>query len=687
MTPPVSTPDVVVHLQRVAELEIALIRPRNFPEETSTAERDETGRVEWRASPALCAFLASDRGREIIAARPRALELGSGLGAPGLILWRLGAQTTLSDGNAGVVEDLRASIAMNRARCARDGTLDSLGTIEAVELSWGGGSGERASAALGGRTFPLVVASDVVYSAASARGVLDAVNDALDEDGESMFVLAYVSRWPHVDRALREAVDETGWRCVARNVQTFDEKARAEALEDRPCVFTIQRGDRKDADEVILFEDPSTSGARREWLDVPATLKVTPADALTESFEADLNSALRTSGSAIETLEMNFKGPFKMNHRTLDVVFNALRANASTVKISSIKITECWLDVDGWRRIGRFLGASPSVTEIEVRGEDIDSEGLRAMVIDDARWVHQMRRVKFNRCERLDADGASALTSWFPTEDAAGALDLFDISHCPIGDQGVSSLCDIRFASLSSLHLAHLGVSALGVAELAKTLSRHHSLRELDLSGNDFGASGAAELGDYLSAIGDSLRVLDVRGCNIGDRGVGWMRLESLSRLETLRLGSNGIGDDAMTTLADVLRDAPLAKTITHLDLSMNVITWCGVYDLTDAWSAAETSSETASAAVHIPLESLNLRGNHIGDDGIDAITDVLPALQRLRDLDVSDCDLSASAVEALARALAGARVRVAHRANPRANVPVLADRLRDLAVDDLFTA
>lgn len=667
MTPLNPTLDVVVHIQRVAELEIALIRPRNFPEETSTADCDETGRVEWRASPALCAFFASERGREIIAERPRALELGSGLGAPGLILWRLGArETTLTDGNAGVVDDLRASIAMNRARCERDGTLDSLGTIEAVELSWGGAIAGGVTAALGGRTFPLVIASDVVYSATSARGVLDAVDEALDvSDERSMFVLAYVSRWSHVDRALREAVDETGWRCVARSVQTFDDKAREEALEDRPYVFTMQRGERNDTCEVIWFEDPSTSEARREWLDVPETLKVTPVDALTESFETDLNSALRAKGGAIQTLELNFKGPFKMNDRVLDVVFDALLADASTVKISSVRITECWLDADGWRRVGRFIGLSPSVMDIEVRGEDIDKEGLRAMVSGDAHWVHRMRRVKFNRCERLDGDAASALASaWFPTQDAARKLEVFEISHCPIGDEGVGSLCNIQFAKLSSLHLAHLGVSALGVAELAKTFAQHRSLRELDLSGNDFGASGAAELGDYLSAIGDSLRVLDVRGCNIGDRGVDWMRLESLPHLETLKLGSNGIGDDAMTTLADVLRDAPLAATIIHLDLSMNVITWCGAFDLTDAWSeaarAAETSSDTADAA-HIPLESLNLRGNHIGDDGIDAITDVLPALRCLRDLDVSDCDLSESVVEALLRRL---------RRDPRAPPP-----------------
>jgi predicted nicotinamide N-methyase len=128
-------------------VDVVTLRPRRWPEETSTAERDETGRVAWRALPTLCAYLASSAGQRLVRERRRVLELGAGLGTPGLLCWRSGAalETTTTDGNKEVVDDLKRSIEMNRARVGH--ALDALGSIEARELAWGskmGGDG-RAS--------------------------------------------------------------------------------------------------------------------------------------------------------------------------------------------------------------------------------------------------------------------------------------------------------------------------------------------------------------------------------------------------------------------------------------------------------------------------------------------------------------------------------------------------------------
>ena len=83
------------------------------------------------------------------------------------------------------------------------------------------------------KTFPLVVASDVVYSEASARDVLDVVHTKLERDN-GMLLLAYVSRWAHVDRALYEAIVAGGWTATLIPVADFDELARKESLEGRP---------------------------------------------------------------------------------------------------------------------------------------------------------------------------------------------------------------------------------------------------------------------------------------------------------------------------------------------------------------------------------------------------------------------------------------------------------------------
>mmetsp|Transcript_8151 Transcript_8151/g.32572 ORF Transcript_8151/g.32572 Transcript_8151/m.32572 type:complete len:221 (+) Transcript_8151:820-1482(+) len=90
-----------------------------------------------------------------------------------------------------------------------------------------------------------------------------------------------------------------------------------------------------------------------------------------------------------------------------------------------------------------------------------------------------------------------------------------------------------------------------------------------------------------------------------------------------------------------------------------------------------------AAGASPTPLEILSLRGNHIGDDGIDAITDILPNLPRLHTLDVSDCDLTAVAVRRLAESSSSRTFAATLSRNPgidRTAVAALAREFDDLA-------
>lgn len=658
--------DFTVDVRDFNGVVVALRRPKSFPEESSTFDNDETGRVEWRASPSLCAFLSSSSGDRVRAIGVEVLEVGAGLGGPGLVLWRMGLarRVVTTDGNVGVAADLESSIARNRSMVDRE-VLNSLGEVTSKVLTWGDG-GASVREVLRGERFPLVLASDVVYSALSARGVLELVESTLSVEGESAFVLAYVSRWPHVDRALWEAIIDLRWTVRAQNPATFDDVARAEALEDRPCVFVLTRrakdGGKRNDDDAITFESSTT---RREWMDEDSeTLKVTPCDALTESFVNDLAKTLRERGEDIKTLEINFKGPFKMCKRTLDALIDAF---GSKINLERVRLRECWLDVGCWRRFGRFLSALTTLRELEIMGEEIDGDVLNAIAGDETTWIKRLRRIKFSRCEKFDAVAASVLRStWFPTVESSRNVEILDISHCDIADEGLKSLCAI-LVGMREIHLTHAGISALGVAELARTFCNHRELQELDLSGNDFGESGAAELGDYLSHLSSSLKVLDVRGCNIGDRGLAWLRLDALEVLETLRLGSNGVSDDAMSPLACILRDSNLANTLKSLDLAMNIITWRGAFDLTDAWTEPSTFATENPTASRFALNTLSVRGNHLGDDGVEAIIDAIHSLQALIELDLTDCAVSSAAVTALFAALVNRRrIAVRLRSNPR---------------------
>lgn len=630
-----SSGDFVSELYAFGDVDVVAVRPRAWPEETSTADCDETGRVAWRAQPTLCAYLSSERGRrEAVTSRRRVRELGCGLGVPGILCWRLGAkEVELTDGNAGVVKDLELAIAENEARAgsARDG----LGKITARELAWG--SDGTMDWSEDGK-WEMIIASDVVYSAASASGVLECVERTLSlTDG--LFVLAYVSRWLNVDRALYDAIVGMGFDATLIPLTTFTREESSEELSDRPCLFALRRSvDR--AMGCFTAEDPTVGGISREWfVEETGRLVVTPVDALTESFGADLDALLQSHAAKIKMLEINAKGPFKLDKNVIQVLFSTLEKHATLLNLVEVKIVETWMDDDGWQVVEAFLtNVGRSLQRFVVEGEDLSASSLQTF----GSSLEGLVELRLRRCERFDAAAVQALCRDWNTS----ALKRLDISNCPLGDEGVRMVCSSPSPSLEFLRLSHVDLSALGISAISKTLGeRLDALRELDISSNEnVSSSGAAELGDSLRKVSNSLITLDMRGCAIGDQGLRWLSqsdagLPSLSKLESLKLGSNGIGDDSMEVFAESVLKASLSS-LKNIDLSMNTLTWRGMYDLTDAWDCEDEP---------VSLASLNLRGNHIGDDGVEAISEVIQkGLRVLETLDLTGCDISASGVRHL---------------------------------------
>lgn len=627
--------DFVSEVYAFGDVDVVAVRPRAWPEETSTADCDETGRVAWRAQPTLCAYLSSERGRrEAVTSRRRVRELGCGLGIPGILCWRLGAkEVELTDGNAGVVKDLELAIAENEARAetARDG----LGKITARELAWG--SDGTMDWSEDGK-WEMIIASDVVYSAASASGVLECVERTLSlTDG--LFVLAYVSRWPNVDRALYDAVVGMGFDATLIPLATFTREESSEELSDRPCLFALRRSvDR--AMGCFTAEDPTIGGISREWfVEETGRLVVTPVDALTESFGADLDTLLQSHAAKIKVLEINAKGPFKLDTNVIQVLFATLEKHATLLNLVEVKIVETWMDNDGWQVVEAFLtNVGRSLQRFVVEGEDLSASSLQTF----GSSLEGLVELRLRRCERFDAAAAQTLCRDWNTS----ALKRLDISDCPLGDEGVRMVCSSLSPSLEFLRLSHVDLSALGISAISKALGEClDALRKLDISSNEnVSSSGAAELGDSLRKVSNSLITLDLRGCAIGDQGLRWLSqsdagLPSLSKLESLKLGSNGIGDDSMELFAESVLKTSLSS-LKNIDLSMNTLTWRGMYDLTDAWDCEDEP---------VSLASLNLRGNHIGDDGVEAISEVIQkGLRALKTLDLTGCDISASGVRHL---------------------------------------
>ena len=156
-------------------------------------EPDATGHAAWRALPMLAAQLLVPG---TIPCTATVLELGAGLGVPGLIAGRQAQRCILTDNNPAVLHRLEATVALN---------LPLMRASTSVQhLEWGA---SHVPAALRG-TVDVLLASDCVYSAEATARLLETAVALLAPGGR--LLLSYVSRWAHVDRALAACCEAVG---------------------------------------------------------------------------------------------------------------------------------------------------------------------------------------------------------------------------------------------------------------------------------------------------------------------------------------------------------------------------------------------------------------------------------------------------------------------------------------------
>ncbi|XP_058243350.1 NACHT, LRR and PYD domains-containing protein 14-like [Hemibagrus wyckioides] len=247
-----------------------------------------------------------------------------------------------------------------------------------------------------------------------------------------------------------------------------------------------------------------------------------------------------------------------------------------------------------------------------------------------------------------------------------------DLSECELGDSGVEKLCDLlkkHECKLETLRLSDCNITEKGYTALVKALkSNRSSLIELDLRGNDPGASGLKELRNLMN--------------------------DKKCRLKTLRLWKSPDAEEAYTCLTKMFSKNPLLHT--ELDLNNKTPEDVKVKQLSALLQdphyrlqklrlykgdsmTDEDCSHVISALVLNPshLRDLNLNRNKPGESGLRNLCDFLKnpecKLQTLklcksirgkscadlssalctnpshiRELDLSECELGDSGVEKL---------------------------------------
>lgn len=126
--------------------------------------------------PAVCAALRDLQSERVLSPTTRVLELGAGMGLPGLWAAANGMQTVVSDRHPGVLELLTRNAKF---------LPDSAGSVEVHSLSWS----DRPPWL---RNFDVVLAADVLYEAVAAPSFFGAAGVSLRSGG--LLLLGYKER-------------------------------------------------------------------------------------------------------------------------------------------------------------------------------------------------------------------------------------------------------------------------------------------------------------------------------------------------------------------------------------------------------------------------------------------------------------------------------------------------------------
>lgn len=152
-------------------------------------------------------------------------------------------------------------------------------------------------------------------------------------------------------------------------------------------------------------------------------------------------------------------------------------------------------------------------------------------------------------CADITADGLKTISDAFSFE----SLKELDLTSNKIGPSGATVLAHILRASssLEKINFKNIGTEENGAAELIACLARHKKLKELILSGNLLGLSGTKELTKCMQGL-QSLKVFRIRGV----------------------LGDASADESAIATLLDVV--ASHCPSLEDLDISCNLLSLAG---------------------------------------------------------------------------------------------------------------
>ena len=539
------------------------------------ADGDQTGEIPWAAMPILCYYLLSPVGHTLLA-NSSVIELGAGVGVPGIIAARSCASLTLTDFNPVVLDLLRATLTLNVVPPS----------TQVLPLAWGRDNVPQ------GMKAQVLLGSDLVYSVDCVTKLLETVNGLLDADQEAVLILSYVSRWPRVDQALAYGARAAGFVISPQDLQVFLPPC---ATEPNAALYLIRRA--SDSPRSIAAADWTWDAPRDSWTLPPHAVS-----------ERSLQAHPDRRGLVLRGRAADVLAPAQTQ-----LLGDCL---GTWLGLTKVDLWGNFLGLEGAQAIAEGISACSGLQELCLGRNALGPEGSRALRIA-LRPLVGLRVL--NVAENgLGDSGAAELATVLPP-----AIRKVLWASNGIGDEGAGALADALRScpDLSVLDLSVNDVGPTGALGLFNSLRDCSRLQCLDLNINRIGSDGLLWLAEGLPHY-KALRILRLRANFLQDWAVRYFA-EALPQcpVQILELGSNNLHDAAAVALGGQLA---MCRELTELDLARNAIGNNG------AQAIAQALPDCCC------LSKLRLQGNRIGPRGVDALGAYSPSLDCSMSIDVS---------------------------------------------------
>ncbi|XP_062319084.1 ribonuclease inhibitor-like isoform X2 [Osmerus eperlanus] len=374
---------------------------------------------------------------------------------------------------------------------------------------------------------------------------------------------------------------------------------------------------------------------------------------ITEEGCASLGSVLKST-SFLRQLDLR-------NNDLKDAGMKLLSAGLGNplCKLETLRLSGCHITEEGCASLGSALKSTSFLRQLDLSNNDLKDAGMKLLSAGLGNPLCKLETLRLPALH-LTAEGCASLASALKSKPSL--LRDLDLSNSDLRDSDMKLLSAVLgnpLCKLETLRLSGCHIAEEGCASLASALKTNHPLlRDLDLSNSDLKDSGMKLLSAVLEDPLCKLETLRLSCCGVTEEGcaslasalrsnpstlreldlsyndlqIPEMQLLSdlqwnpLCKLETLRVSSCDITEEACASLASALKSKPSSPR--ELDLSNK--------DL------RKSDMKLLSAVLRSPLwklETLRLSGCHITEEGCASLGSVLKSTSFLRQLDLSNND------------------------------------------------